>query len=89
MTRSVLVIAPDGSTVEARALLDCASSASFVSERILQSLSLPRSNQMHAFLMSLVSHVISPHAHVLAGGYVIVAGVHIYVYIYVVDEKNI
>ena len=38
-------IAPDGSAVEARALLDCASSASFVSERLTESLNLPRTNQ--------------------------------------------
>ncbi len=41
----ILVSAPDGSSVEARALLDNASSASFVSERLVQSLSLPRINQ--------------------------------------------
>jgi hypothetical protein len=45
MTCRVSVIAPDGSSVEARALLDNASSASFVSERLVQCLSLPRFNQ--------------------------------------------
>ena len=45
MTCRVTVDAPDGSVVEARALLDSASSASFVSERLAQSLSLPRSPQ--------------------------------------------
>ena len=45
MTCCVLVNAPDGSTAEARALLDCASSASFVSERLAQSLNLPRTSQ--------------------------------------------
>ena len=45
MTCRVLVVTPDGSPVEARALLDNASSASFVSERLVQSLSLPRHNQ--------------------------------------------
>ena len=45
MTCRVSVLAPDGSFVEARALLDNASSASFVSERLVQSLSLPRFNQ--------------------------------------------
>ena len=45
MTCRVSVITPDGSSVEARALLDNASSASFVSERLVQSLSLPRFNQ--------------------------------------------
>ena len=39
MTCRVLVDAPDGSSLEARALLDSASSASFVSERIAQTLS--------------------------------------------------
>ena len=42
MTCRVLIDSPDGSTVEARALLD---SASFVSERLAQTLSLPRSRQ--------------------------------------------
>ena len=45
MTCHVSVLTPDGSSVEARALLDNASSASFVSERLVQSLSLPRFNQ--------------------------------------------
>ena len=45
MTCRVLVDAPDGSTVEAGALLDSASSASFVSERLAQTLCLPRSHQ--------------------------------------------
>ncbi len=45
MTCRVLVSVRDGSSVEARALLDNASSASFVSERLAQSLHLPRSNQ--------------------------------------------
>ncbi len=43
MTCCVSIDAPDGSTVKARALLDSASSASFVSERLAQSLCLPRS----------------------------------------------
>ena len=45
MTCRVLVDAPDGSSVEARAILDCASSASFVSECLSQSLHLPHSQQ--------------------------------------------
>ena len=45
MTCRVLVTAPDGSTVNARALLDSASSASFVSERLAKSLCLPRLHQ--------------------------------------------
>ena len=45
MTCRVLVHAPDGTSVEARALLDNASSASFVSERLAQSLRLPRISQ--------------------------------------------
>ena len=45
MTCSVLVEAPDGSVTQARAILDSASSASFISERLAQSLHLPRSNQ--------------------------------------------
>lgn len=45
MTCRVLVTAPDGSSVEARALLDNTSSASFVSERLAQSLHLPRVHQ--------------------------------------------
>ena len=45
MTCRVLVEAPDGSTVKARALLDSASSASFVSERLVKGLCLPRYRQ--------------------------------------------
>ena len=45
MTRRILVDAPEGTSVEARALLDCASSASFISERLSQSLFLPCSSQ--------------------------------------------
>ena len=45
MTCRVLVIAPDGSTVNARALLDSGSTVSFVSERLAQTLRLPRSQQ--------------------------------------------
>ena len=45
MTCRVLVSAPDGTSVEARALLDNASSASFISERLAQSLCLPRASQ--------------------------------------------
>ena len=41
MTCSVLVFAPDGSSVEARPLIDNASTSSFVSERLVQSLQLP------------------------------------------------
>ena len=37
MTCRILIDAPDGSSVEARAILDSTSSASFVSERISQS----------------------------------------------------
>ena len=45
MTCRVLVFAPDGSTIEARALLDNRSTSSFVSERLIQSLRLPRSQR--------------------------------------------
>ena len=45
MTCRVLVSSPDGNSVEARALLDSASSALFISERLAQSLSLPRARQ--------------------------------------------
>ena len=45
MTCRVVVEAPDGSTVEARAILDSASSASFISERLASNLHLPRSKQ--------------------------------------------
>ena len=43
MTCRVLVFAPDGLTIEARALLDNGSTSSFVSECLVQSLRLPRS----------------------------------------------
>ena len=42
MTLKVLIEAPDGKMIEARGILDSASSASFVSERIVQSLGMPR-----------------------------------------------
>ena len=45
MTCRILVFTPDGSSVEARALLDNASSASFVSERLVQSACLPCTRQ--------------------------------------------
>ena len=45
MTCYIQVEAPDGSFMKARALLDSASSASFVSERLAQALNLPRSSQ--------------------------------------------
>ena len=45
MTCRVLVESSDGSTMEARAILDSGSSASFVSERLAQCLHLPRSSQ--------------------------------------------
>ena len=45
MTCRVLVFAADGSTVEARALLDNGSTSSFVSERLVQNLRLPCSQQ--------------------------------------------
>ena len=45
MTCRVQVEAPDGSTMEARAILDSGSSASFISEWLAQGLHLPRSNQ--------------------------------------------
>ena len=43
MTCRILVDAPDGLSIEARAVLDFASSASFVSEYLVQTLCLPRS----------------------------------------------
>ncbi len=42
MTCRVLIMSPDGLTTQARALLDSASSTSFVSERLAQHLRLPR-----------------------------------------------
>ena len=45
MTCRIAIEAPDGSSIEARALLDSASSVSFVSECLAQSLRLPRSHQ--------------------------------------------
>ena len=44
MTCKLLIEAPNGSLVEARGILDSASSASFVSERIVQSLGINRSS---------------------------------------------
>jgi len=45
MTCRVLVSAPNGTSLEARALLDNGSSASFISERLAQSLFLARTKQ--------------------------------------------
>ena len=45
MTCQFLIIGPDGSSLKARALLDSGSSASFVSERVVQTLRLPRIKQ--------------------------------------------
>ena len=45
MTCRILVCAPDGMQVEARPLLDNCSSASFISERLAQTLQLPRNYQ--------------------------------------------
>ena len=42
MTCQVFVRAPDGSKVKVRALLDSASSSSFISERLVQNLCIPR-----------------------------------------------
>ena len=65
MTSRVLITAPDGSSIEARALLDSASSASFMSERLAHSLSLPRTSQsirvsgMGALLQSVAQFQLS------------------------------
>ena len=45
MTCNVLVSSPDGTSLQARALLDSASSTSFISERLAHCLHLPRSSQ--------------------------------------------
>ena len=45
MTCRVLTRGPDGSSIESRALLDSASSISFVSERLARALHLPRSRR--------------------------------------------
>ena len=45
MTCQVQITAPDGSSIKARALLDSGSTMSFVTERIVQSLGLPRRSQ--------------------------------------------
>ena len=42
MTCRVRVIAPDGSVMQARALLDCAASTSLITKRLAQQLRLPR-----------------------------------------------
>ena len=71
MTCQILVHSPDGAAVKARALLDSASSTSFISERLTQTLQLPKSSQNvrisgiagmshHSPLHSIVSFDISP-----------------------------
>ena len=46
MTCHVSVLTPDGHTIQVRALLDSASSSSFVLERLAQYLHLPRSRRL-------------------------------------------
>jgi len=75
MTCQLLVNAPDGSCVRARGLLDSDSSASFISERLAQSLRLPRSTKnvrisgiagishgspLHSIATFTISPVLSP-----------------------------
>ena len=45
MTCQIMVMTSDGRVTKARALLDCASSTSFVTERLAQRLQLPRQSQ--------------------------------------------
>ena len=45
MTCQILVHSPDGTSLNARALLDSASSTSFISDGLTQALQLPRSAQ--------------------------------------------
>ena len=63
MTCRVLIHAPNGSSVEARALLDNASSASFVTERLAQNLCLPRSSK-HVSISGIagIAHRSSSHS---------------------------
>ena len=70
MTCRILVDAPDGMSVEARALLDCASSASFISEHHAQNLCLHCSSQnvrsldsFTTLLPNLLSTSLSPSGH--------------------------
>ena len=58
MTCQVLVRAPDGSKVKVRALLDSASSSSFVSERLVRNLCIPRSR--YKITVSGVAGLTSP-----------------------------
>ena len=57
MTRRVNVTAPNGSSMQARALLDSASSTSFISERLAQGLHLTHSRQAaHILGVAGLSH---------------------------------
>ncbi len=57
MTCQILIHAPDGSSIRARGILDSGSSASFVSERVAQSLRLPRSTRnIHISGIAGISH---------------------------------
>ena len=71
MTCQVQVITPQGLTTHARALLDCASSVSFISEHLVQHLRLPRLRQAaqisgiagmsaHSNTQSVVQFQVSP-----------------------------
>ena len=46
MTCQILAHSPDGAAVKARALLDSASTTSFISECLTQALQLPKSSQI-------------------------------------------
>ncbi len=56
MTCQVMLVSPNGSSMKARALLDSASSTSFVSERLARSLHLPHSQHS-----ARISGIAGPH----------------------------
>ena len=57
MTCQIAIHAPDGSSIQARGILDSGSSASFVSERLAQSLRLRRSTRnIHISGVAGISH---------------------------------
>ena len=58
MTTRVVVHFPDGTSIQARVLLDNASSASFILEHLVQTLHLPSLGQPHSLTGHLFSHLL-------------------------------
>lgn len=73
MTCQVIVLAPNGSKIKVRCLLDSASSMSFASERLIQSLHIPRSH--HPITISGIAGM-SDHSPLRSIAHVRISPVH-------------